>query len=131
MAHARQHSATVRDGGQTGHCSATLDLEQVSRRGPAEPGLREELAAIGTEICDVGLAANCHLHVGHCGGNPALGQFPVFVQGAELGTARRTQDYTLPELIEGSCFEPVTGEVEVLPGNTSCRRPVTPAVTSR
>ena len=79
-------------------------------------GLREALAAIGTQICDIRLAANCHLHFDHCGGNPVLGQIPVFVQGAELDTARQSPDYTLPELIEGSRFERVTGEVEVLAG---------------
>lgn len=83
---------------------------------PRRTGLREALAATGTELSDIGLAANCHLHFDHCGGNPALGQIPVFVQEAELDTARHTQDYTLPELIEGSRFEPVTGEAEVLPG---------------
>ena len=45
-----------------------------------------------------------------------LGQIPVFVQGSELGTARQTPDYTLPELIDGSRFERVTGQAEVLPG---------------
>ena len=83
---------------------------------PRRVELREALAAIGAQISDVGLAANCHLHFDHCGGNPVLGQIPVFVQGAELDAARQTQDYTLPELIEGSRFERVTGKVEVLPG---------------
>lgn len=79
-------------------------------------GLRAALAAIGAEISDIGLAANCHLHFDHCGGNPLLAEIPVFVQEAELDTARRARDYTLPELIEGSRFEPVTGQVELLPG---------------
>jgi N-acyl homoserine lactone hydrolase len=83
---------------------------------PRRVGLREALAVIGAELGDVGLAANCHLHIDHCGGNPVLGQIPVFVQGAELDTARHTADYTLPELIEGNRFEPVIGQVEVLPG---------------
>jgi N-acyl homoserine lactone hydrolase len=90
--------------------------EVNARYRPRRTGLREALAAVGTEISDFRLAANCHLHFDHCGGNPALGQLPVFVQEAELDTARRTQDYTLPDLIEGSRFEAVTGEVEVLPG---------------
>ncbi|MDQ2816539.1 MAG: MBL fold metallo-hydrolase [Actinomycetota bacterium] len=83
---------------------------------PRRIGLREALAAIGTGLSDIGLAANCHLHFDHCGGNPALGRIPVFVQGVELDTARQTQDYTFPELIEGSRFELVTGEAEMLPG---------------
>jgi N-acyl homoserine lactone hydrolase len=83
---------------------------------PRRVGLREALAAIGAQISDITLAANCHLHFDHCGGNPLLGQIPVFVQGIELGTARQSPDYTLPELIEGSRFEQVTGQAEMLPG---------------
>jgi N-acyl homoserine lactone hydrolase len=83
---------------------------------PHRAGLREALAAIGAGTSDLSVAANCHLHFDHCGGNPLLGAIPVFVQEAELDIARHTQDYTLPELIEDSRFEPVTGEIEVLPG---------------
>jgi N-acyl homoserine lactone hydrolase len=83
---------------------------------PRRVALREALAVIGADISSVVMAANCHLHFDHCGGNPSLGQIPVFVQEVELNTARQTQDYTLPELIEGSRFEPVAGEVELLPG---------------
>src|SRR6516165_1651224 len=78
--------------------------------------VREALAASGTQICDLRLAANCHLHFDHCGGNPLLGTIPVFVQEGELAAARRTQNYTLPELLEGCRFEQVTGEAELLPG---------------
>ena len=87
-----------------------------ARYRPRRIGLRKALRVIGAEIADIGLAANCHLHFDHCGGNPALGSIPVFVQAAELDAARRTPDYTLPELIEGSRFEPITGQVELLPG---------------
>lgn len=83
---------------------------------PHRAGLREALAAVGVRTCDLSAAANCHLHFDHCGGNPLLGAIPVYVQGAELDAARLTPDYTLPELIETSRFEPVTGEAEVLPG---------------
>ena len=83
---------------------------------PHRVGLGEALAAIGIQISDLRLAANCHLHFDHCGGNPLLGRIPVFVQEIELGTARQAPDYTLPELIEGSRFEPVSGQVEMLPG---------------
>jgi len=90
--------------------------EVDARYQPHRAGLEEALAAIGAGISDLSVAANCHLHFDHCGGNPLLGPIPVFVQAAELDIARQTQDYTLPELIEGSCFEPLTGETEVLPG---------------
>src|SRR5262245_31131565 len=42
------------------------------------------LAAVGVQISDLGLVANCHLHFDHCGGNPLLGPLPVFAQRAEL-----------------------------------------------
>jgi N-acyl homoserine lactone hydrolase len=87
-----------------------------ARYRPRRIELREALAVIGAEISDIGLAANCHLHFDHCGGNPLLGQIPVFVQGTELDTARQAKDYTLPELIEGTHFEQVSGEAELLPG---------------
>jgi N-acyl homoserine lactone hydrolase len=83
---------------------------------PRRIELEQALAAVGITTADIKLAANCHLHFDHCGGNPALGQTPVYVQQAELHDARHTQDYTLPELIEASRFEPVTGQVEILPG---------------
>jgi glyoxylase-like metal-dependent hydrolase (beta-lactamase superfamily II) len=92
------------------------DPEVDAHYRPRRIGLPEALAAIGGEIGDLRLAANCHLHFDHCGGNPLLGAIPVLVQQAELDAARATPDYTLPELIEGSRFEQLTGETEVLPG---------------
>jgi N-acyl homoserine lactone hydrolase len=92
------------------------DPEVDAHYRPRRTGLRAALAAIGVEIPDVALAANSHLHFDHCGGNPALGRTPVFVQRAELEAARHTPGYTLPQLIEGSRFEQVTGQAEVLPG---------------
>jgi N-acyl homoserine lactone hydrolase len=83
---------------------------------PRRIELREALAATGVQIADLRMAANCHLHFDHCGGNPQLAAIPVFVQATELDAALRTEDYTLPELIEPSRFEQVTGEIEVLPG---------------
>jgi N-acyl homoserine lactone hydrolase len=85
---------------------------------PRRVELAEALAGIGAKIADLQLAANSHLHFDHCGGNPELGQLPVFVQAAELSSARETPGYTLPELIAGSRFEQVTGQAEVLPGVT-------------
>jgi len=87
-----------------------------ARYRPHRAQLGEALAAIGTRPSDLSLAANCHLHFDHCGGNPLLGPTPVLVQSAELDVARGTPDYTLPGLIEGSRFEAITGEAEVLPG---------------
>jgi N-acyl homoserine lactone hydrolase len=83
---------------------------------PRRVALADALAAIGIRVSDVTLAANCHLHFDHCGGNPMLGRLPVFVQEVELDTARQTPNYTLPELIDHTRFETVTGEAEMLPG---------------
>ncbi len=87
-----------------------------ARYRPRRAGLPAALAGIGVQIADLSVAANCHLHFDHCGGNPQLGPIPVLVQGTELDAARRTPDYTLPELIESNRFEPVAGEAAVLPG---------------
>jgi N-acyl homoserine lactone hydrolase len=92
------------------------DPEVDAHYRPRRVPLVAALAAAGAQLGDIGLAANCHLHFDHCGGNPLLGSLPVFVQRTELDAARRTPDYTLPELIEHSRFEEVTGEVELLPG---------------
>ncbi len=89
-----------------------VDAHYRPRRVP----LAEALAAVGTKIADITIAANCHLHFDHCGGNPELGQIPIFVQEAELDAASQTADYTLPELIDRSNFERVAAETEVLPG---------------
>jgi N-acyl homoserine lactone hydrolase len=83
---------------------------------PRRIGLPEALAAVGAEIHDIRLAANCHLHFDHCGGNPALNHIPVFVQNTELDTARRTKDYTLPDLIDRTRFEQISGQHQLLPG---------------
>ncbi len=83
---------------------------------PHRIGLDQALAAHGLTLADITVAANCHLHFDHCGGNPQLGSVPVFVQRTELDTARQTADYTLPELIEASRFEVLTGRTEVWPG---------------
>ena len=83
---------------------------------PRRTGLGEALATVGTKIGDIALAANCHLHFDHCGGNPALGRIPIFVQATELDEARHTAGYTLPELIEGNNFKQLEGEAEVLSG---------------
>ncbi len=89
-----------------------VDAHYRPRRVP----LPQALAAAGLQIGDLRFVANSHLHFDHCGGNPLLGNVPVFVQAAELSAARQTADYTLPELLDGSQFEQLTGQAEVLPG---------------
>jgi len=85
---------------------------------PRRRGLHDALAGVGLRIDEITHASNCHLHVDHCGGNPLLPGIPVFTQSRELADARRTIDYTLPELIDapGAQWEVIDGECEVLPG---------------
>ena len=83
---------------------------------PRRRSLPEAVAPLGMRPDDVTHVANCHLHFDHCGGNPALGGLPVFVQRTELAAARTTEDYTLPELLDGSDFVELDGEAEIVPG---------------
>jgi N-acyl homoserine lactone hydrolase len=85
---------------------------------PRRWSLAGALEKAGARLDEITLAANCHLHFDHCGGNPLLGGRPVFTQSIELDNARRTEDYTLPELIDtaGTHYEELTGEAEILPG---------------
>ena len=83
---------------------------------PRVRSARVALRGLGIQLSEVTHVTNCHLHFDHCGGNPDLTTQPTFVQRTELSTARTTEDYTLPELLEGSRFVEVDGEAEVLPG---------------
>ena len=85
---------------------------------PRRRGLAAALAGAGSRVEDVRFVVNCHLHFDHCGGNPTLAGRPVFAQRAELDAARRTPDYTLPELVDapGLRYEVLDGEAEILPG---------------
>jgi N-acyl homoserine lactone hydrolase len=85
---------------------------------PRRIALQDALAAVGLQVDDITHVANCHLHFDHCGGNPLLTGRPIFTQAGELDTARRTADYTLPELIDppGTRWEELDGDTEVLPG---------------
>lgn len=91
-----------------------VDAHYRPRRFPLQEALRD----VGTSLDQVTEVANCHLHFDHCGGNPLLPGRPVFAQAVELVDARRTEHYTLPELIDtpGTQYVELDGEVEVLPG---------------
>jgi N-acyl homoserine lactone hydrolase len=80
--------------------------------------LEAALDRAGARVSDVDVVANCHLHFDHCGGNPLMSGRPVLTQAIELEAARRTVDYTLPELIDppGVRYEELSGEAEVFPG---------------
>ena len=89
-----------------------VDAHYRPRRVP----LPEALAPIRSSIETITHVANCHLHFDHCGGNPLLPGRPVFVQETELAEATGAVDYTLPELLESSTFEKVSGDAEILTG---------------
>jgi N-acyl homoserine lactone hydrolase len=82
---------------------------------PRRVELHDALGAAGLRVADIDLVANCHLHFDHCGGNPQLGEIPVFVQTIELENARTSEGYTLPGLIDVTRFEQVSGTTEILP----------------
>ncbi|TMD49911.1 MAG: MBL fold metallo-hydrolase [Chloroflexi bacterium] len=97
-----------------GEGSAEVDAHYRPVRRP----LPEALHDAGIGIGDIRWVANCHLHVDHCGGNPALSGRPIFVQSGELLQARTATDYTLPHLIDfdGADYRQLAGETEILPG---------------
>jgi N-acyl homoserine lactone hydrolase len=92
------------------------DPEVDAHYRPRRIELPDALGAIQLTLSDIDLATNCHLHFDHCGGNPRLGDIPVFVQTVELQNARTTEDYTLPGLIEDNRFEHLSGAAEIWPG---------------
>jgi N-acyl homoserine lactone hydrolase len=54
----------------------------------------------------------------HCGGNHLFAGRPIYVQRRELDDAHSEEDYTIREWVEapGVRYEPVDGELELLPG---------------
>jgi N-acyl homoserine lactone hydrolase len=70
------------------------------------------------DLAAVDVVVNTHLHFDHCGGNHLFAGRPIYVQRQELEDARTKDDYTIREWVEapGVRYEPVDGELEVLPG---------------
>jgi N-acyl homoserine lactone hydrolase len=70
------------------------------------------------DLASVDLVVNTHLHFDHCGGNHLFAGRPLYVQRQELEDARSMDHYTIREWVEapGVRYEPVDGELEVLPG---------------
>jgi len=102
----------------TGIGADPADPETEAHYRPHRRPLQEALAsAAGATLADVSLAANCHLHFDHCGGNPLLRGKPIIVQAAELAAARRG-GYTFDGLVDfpGAVYDEVDGEAEILPG---------------
>ena len=70
------------------------------------------------DLAGIDLVVNTHLHFDHCGGNHLFAGRPIYVQRQELEDARTEDDYTIREWVDapGIRYEPVDGELELLPG---------------
>jgi N-acyl homoserine lactone hydrolase len=99
----------------TGMGRGPAELDEHYR--PVRASVADALASVGLTLDDITIVVNCHLHFDHCGGNPLFPHRPIFVQERELASAR-SQDYTLPDLIDfpGVRYECLNGEAELGPG---------------
>jgi N-acyl homoserine lactone hydrolase len=70
------------------------------------------------DLAAVDIVVNTHLHFDHCGGNHLFAGRQIYVQRQELDDARTQDDYTIPDWVDapGVRYEPVDGELELLPG---------------
>jgi N-acyl homoserine lactone hydrolase len=70
------------------------------------------------DLSGIDIVVNTHLHFDHCGGNHLFTGKPIYVQRQELDDARSQDDYTIREWVDapGVRYEPVDGELELLPG---------------
>jgi N-acyl homoserine lactone hydrolase len=70
------------------------------------------------DLAGVDVVVNTHLHFDHCGGNHLFAGRPIYVQRQELEDALTQDGYTIREWVEapGVRYEPVDGELELLPG---------------
>jgi N-acyl homoserine lactone hydrolase len=84
------------------------------RHGPRLVPLSEQ----AFDLAGVDIVVNTHLHFDHCGGNHLFAGRPIHVQRQELEDARTEDNYTIREWVDapGVSYEPVDGELELLPG---------------
>jgi N-acyl homoserine lactone hydrolase len=71
------------------------------------------------DLARIDVVVNTHLHADHCGGNHLFAGKPIYVQRRELDDADSDEDeYPIREWVDaaGVRYEPVDGEVELLPG---------------
>jgi N-acyl homoserine lactone hydrolase len=70
------------------------------------------------DLAGIDIVVNTHLHFDHCGGNQLFAGRPIYVQRQELDDARTEDDYTIRGWVDapGVTYEPVDGELELLPG---------------
>jgi N-acyl homoserine lactone hydrolase len=82
-----------------------------------DPRLRP-LSEQDIDLGSIDIVVNTHLHADHCGGNHLFAGTPIHVQRTELDDARSEDDYTIRAWVDapGVRYEPVDGELELLPG---------------
>ncbi len=88
---------------------------------PAVADLDPRLRPLSKQDFDpagIDIVVSTHLHFDHCGGNHLFAGKPIYVQRQELDDALSQDDYTIREWVEapGVQYEPVDGELELLPG---------------
>ena len=84
---------------------------------PKRYPLSDALAGLGLLVADVRTVINTHLHFDHCGSNSLFPGTPIFIQTAELETARR-EGYAVADFIDfpGAQYQQLQGQAEVAPG---------------
>jgi N-acyl homoserine lactone hydrolase len=87
---------------------------------PAVADMDPRIIPLDTQAFDlagIDIVVNTHLHFDHCGGNHLFAGTPIYVQRRELDDARG-EDSTIREWVDapGVQYEPVDGELELLPG---------------
>src|SRR3954470_1732207 len=70
------------------------------------------------DLAGVDVVVNTHLHFDHCGGNHLFTGRPIYVQWQELEDAGTEDHDSIRGWVEapGVRYEPVDGELELLPG---------------
>jgi N-acyl homoserine lactone hydrolase len=85
------------------------------------------LAAIGVDERDVVAVINSHLHFDHCGQNEVFHRrgVPIYVQSAEVETARTNPAYTVPEWahVPDDSLRTVRGDEHLAEGVTIIETP--------
>ena len=99
----------------TGFGFGSPELEE--RYHPKARRIQDVLGDAGVRLTEVDVVANCHLHPDHAGQNARVTGVPIYVQPAELETAR-AGGYTIDEWIDGPGvrYEAVEGDHELVPG---------------
>jgi glyoxylase-like metal-dependent hydrolase (beta-lactamase superfamily II) len=93
-----------------------IDPEIEAHYRPSRRSLEDALREHGVQLGDIGLVINCHLHVDHIGGNPALAGTPIVTQSIELAEARSTPYAGGLIDFAGAVYRELDGDAELFPG---------------